>query len=333
MKMIKKIVAALLVAVMAVSSAAVSAFAATVNDDSLVKNDLYDDDEKDIRYIDDSNSVERQKLGILVIAYIDLFCTYMGRPTMYAPMGDEWQAQAILNAFDVYVDDNLSDEEYKAAKDKMYEAVNNFDVGAEVAKCAYDNALKEENYNNWYSDEQWSDFQNKRDKLGKALEKWDGKKLYNQDVTYAYNDMLDTYNKMTNAYTVKGDINKDGKVNIHDVTEVQKYVVGIGHLTGAQKMLTNSLRYENLNISAVTNLLKYVVGLKTEFENNYIFLNEQDSIEYFDDCVRWHAFCNFNICERNRPGGVVSPHINNDYTDLATTALYKIRCEEKGLEP
>ena len=51
--------------------------------------------------------------------------------------------------------------------------------------------------------------------------------------------MMTSYNKMTNAYTVKGDVNGDGEVNIEDATLVQKYVVHIENLTGAQKMLTN----------------------------------------------------------------------------------------------
>lgn len=334
MKMIKKMVAALLVAVMAVSSAAVSAFAATVNDDSLMKSNLYDDDDKNIydyiNQVDDSDSVERQKLGILVKTYIALYRTWIGAPTVYVPWGGDWQSEAILGAYDVYVDDNLTDDEYKSAKDKMYLALNNFEIPFEFASYAYEKGLEEKNYNNWYSDEHWADFQDKLKKLGKALETYGTSgKSYDSNITVVYNDMVDAYNKMTNAYTIKGDINKDGKVNIQDVTEVQKYVVGIGHLTGAQKMLTNSLRYENLTISDATNLLKYVVGLKTEFENNSVFVNEQYNIDYYDNSIRWHAFCNFNIFPRSSGG----PRVDNDYTDFATTAYYKVECEEKGLEP
>lgn len=58
-------------------------------------------------------------------------------------------------------------------------------------------------------------------------------------LTKAFKEMMTSYNKMTNAYTVKGDVNGDGEVNIEDATLVQKYVAHIENLTGAQKMLTN----------------------------------------------------------------------------------------------
>lgn len=46
-------------------------------------------------------------------------------------------------------------------KDKLYSAAYNLHVDVAYAKTAYDNACKEQNYNNWYSDEQWNEFQYK----------------------------------------------------------------------------------------------------------------------------------------------------------------------------
>ena len=73
--------------------------------------------------------------------------------------------------------------------------------------------------------------------------------------------MMTSYNKMTNAYTGKGDVNGDGEVNIEDATLVQKYVVGIEDFDKLQ--LFNSDVNDDGEISVVdaTLIQKYIVGL------------------------------------------------------------------------
>ena len=43
-------------------------------------------------------------------------------------------------------------------------------VNIEYAEATYKNALKEENYNNWYSENEWNDFQEKLKNLGDAFD-------------------------------------------------------------------------------------------------------------------------------------------------------------------
>lgn len=86
---------------------------------------------------------------------------------------------------------------------------------------------------------------------------------------------------MTNAYTLKGDVNKDGVVNVVDATLIQKYIAHEVEFTGAQKMLTNVAKYESdISVIAATDLQKFIVGLNGDFGNNHIFLDEQDGIQY-----------------------------------------------------
>lgn len=72
---------------------------------------------------------------------------------------------------------------------------------------------------------------------------------------------------MTNAYTLKGDVNKDGVVNVVDATLIQKYIAHEVEFTGAQKMLTNVAKYESdISVIAATDLQKFIVGLNGDFE-------------------------------------------------------------------
>lgn len=80
-------------------------------------------------------------------------------------------------------------------------------------------------------------------------------------ITEAFYDLLYCYDVMTNRYKLRGDVNKDGEVNVIDATLVQKYLAGLENFTGAQRMLCCEYNYENFNISAATTIQKYSAGL------------------------------------------------------------------------
>ncbi len=217
-------------------------------------------------------------------------------------------------------------------KDKLYSAAYNLHVDVAYAKTAYDNACKEQNYNNWYSDEQWNEFQYKLADLKTDLEPYiAGTNDYDVwAITNAYNELLAVYNKMTNAYTLKGDVNKDGVVNVVDATLIQKYIAHEVEFTGAQKMLTNVAKYESgISVIAATDLQKFIVGLNADFGNNHIFLDEQDGIQYFDDTMRWYAYGNYNISPRY-PYITYGPYVKNEHTDFFVVGYYNMMCKEHG---
>lgn len=66
------------------------------------------------------------------------------------------------NAREVYDTDGLSADEYTVALKQVYDMYYDAPlVNIEYAEATYKNALKEENYNNWYSENEWNDFQEK----------------------------------------------------------------------------------------------------------------------------------------------------------------------------
>lgn len=244
-----------------------------------------------------------------------------------------WQS-VMDSAKEVYYTDGLSADEYTAALKQVYDMYYDAPlVNMEYAEATYENALKEENYNNWYSEDEWNDFQEKLKNLGDALDYYHShqEEFPCDRLTKAFKEMMTSYNKMTNAYTVKGDVNGDGEVNIQDTTLVQKYVAHMENLTGAQKMLTNEKNYENITVITATNLQKHIVGLEPEFENNYIFIDEQKNVNSLDDTLRWYNYCNFNICPR-RNNVTKGTYINNNFTCMDKIFAYRIWCDQKGYD-
>ena len=209
----KKLISILLVGILAVSSVAFSASAAE-NENSEAE-------------------VEREKLGQLLDAY-SILNSNIGEARMYFAV----DGGTYNDAYALYNQEELATaEEYKNMKDKLYDVSYNLHIDVAYAKDAYDNACKEQNYNNWYSDDEWNKFQSKLADLKTALEPYvSGTRDYDVlAITNAYNELIAVYNKMTNAYTVKGDVNKDGVFDIKDVTLVQKYITHEVEFTGAQE--------------------------------------------------------------------------------------------------
>lgn len=238
------------------------------------------------------------------------------------------------NAREVYDTDGLSADEYTVALKQVYDMYYDAPlVNIEYAEATYKNALKEENYNNWYSENEWNDFQEKLKNLGDAFDYYYAHKneFPCNQLTKAFKEMMTSYNKMTNAYTVKGDVNGDGEVNIEDATLVQKYVAHIENLTGAQKMLTNEKNYENITVTTATNLQKHIVGLEPEFKNNDIFIDEQRCVSSLDDTLRWYNYCNFNICPR-RNDVTSGTYVDNNFICMDKIFGYRIWCDKNGYD-
>lgn len=202
---------------------------------------------------------------------------------------------ALKNINEVLRDKTSTDEDYLIAYNTLFSADYNLTIAPDFAEGAYNLALKEQNYNNWYSEEDWERFETTRASLGKALETQLPTKI-----SEAFYDMLYSYNVMTNRYTLKGDINKDGVVNITDVTLIQKYLVGNAELTGAQKMLTSAYNYENIDINEATTIQKYSINLLSEMPNNKVFLSDFETYES-DERITERAM-NFIICPRTNDG-------------------------------
>lgn len=190
-----------------------------------------------------------------------------------------------------------TDDEYQTAFDKLLEAAYNEDVHLGVIKTTYNKALEEQNYNNWYSESDWSEFVRRRNVLGALVEDADIYDLsLDPETTDAFYDMLYQYNLMTHRYQKTGDVNKDGVTDIKDVTLIQQYMAGSVEFTGGQKMLIcyDALEYENININSATELQKSIVGLSSDIYSAFI-----EQYGYHED-YEWRLARTFNffICPR-----------------------------------
>lgn len=59
----------------------------------------------------------------------------------------------------------------------------------------------------------------------------------------------------------KGDVNGDGKVNIDDVTLIQKYIANMAELDSIQLKAADLNGDENANIDDVTMIQKFLAGM------------------------------------------------------------------------
>ena len=271
-------------------------------------------------------STEKDKLFELLDAYKWETAT-LGNPRIYMMTDTEY-----TNALNVYEDPNSTNEDYVLACDEFLNACLNFDVYREYAEATYEMALKEENYNNWYSDEEWENFQSKLEELGNVIDALDDSTSCSNDLTNAFHNLLKSYNDMTNSYTIKGDLNKDGIVNIADVTLLQKYLVGAEKFTGAQKMLTGAYNYENLSITDATVLQKYIVQAIEEIPNNNVFVSDFGAYCMDGDLLLERSL-NFNICSRILPEAGVRSNIYNGYMGIGYLYSYYYFCYENNCEP
>lgn len=95
-------------------------------------------------------------------------------------------------------------------------------------------SLNEQNNNGFYDEADWNDFSVKRDALKTSFKTNDEK-----TISDAYFALYDSFIAMTNKYTIAGDVNNDGVINIDDVTLIQKYVAGLTSFTNLQVELAS----------------------------------------------------------------------------------------------
>ncbi len=231
-----------------------------------------------------------------------------------------------------------TEENYEIECEMWHDTIyNKFYVMPEVAQLTCENAKKEQNYNNWYDEDEWNEFQDSITALDEIVYTSPDP----QELALRYRNMLSIYNKMTNEYTVTGDLNKDGVVSISDVSLLQKYLSEMVELTGAQKMLTNANIYESPTIRDVSNLQKYIAGLNDSFEDNNIFIYQKSITDTTVPTEIIYQYApNFNIVPRTYDVWY-TPLEKEPYTfDNDTLAEYmKMNieyfdwCEKYNLEP
>lgn len=143
-------------------------------------------------------------------------------------------------------------------------------------------SFKENNNNNWYEENDWKQFVAYRNELYNALTDVNENYLninantltfiQKKEITDAFFDLLEHYDKMTLDNALLGDMNGDGYVTIFDVTEMQRNLAGMVEFTEGQKLRASTRSNAakngpNYDITSATTLQKYLVGMGCdEFE-------------------------------------------------------------------
>lgn len=165
---------------------------------------------------------------------------------------------------DVLYDEESTAENYNEAIDLLTYALNHPTIETHYLKYSYVLSTFEHNENGFYYEDDWNDFSQKRDALRDSFKTND-----EEFISDAFFELHESFVNMTSKYTLAGDVNNDGKVNIDDATLVQKYLAGEENLTELQKAL--ALSYDNgyydkldipkPNVDCVTGLQKCAAGL------------------------------------------------------------------------
>ncbi|MCH5297243.1 MAG: dockerin type I repeat-containing protein [Ruminococcus sp.] len=137
-------------------------------------------------------------------------------------------------AENVIANKSATNEDYHNAIDRLSYALNNTCIDKGYAKQTYVLSLKEQNDNGFYGEADWNDYVEKRNALRDSFKTNDEK-----TISDAYFELYDSFTNMTSKYTIAGDVNNDGVVNIDDVTLIQKYVSDTTSFTGVQVELAS----------------------------------------------------------------------------------------------
>lgn len=134
-------------------------------------------------------------------------------------------------------------------------------------------SFKDNNYNNWYDETDWQQFVEYRNTLYNTLTSITENYLNIEDVsltyiqkkeiTTAFFNLLELYDKMTLDNSLLGDVNGDGQVSISDTTEIQRYLAKATEFTEGQKLRASTCVNAcndgaKVEINSVTALQEYI---------------------------------------------------------------------------
>lgn len=214
---------------------------------------------------EDTADIEPLRKELEMLAYKAYGCiNYVGDVMPHAHSSYERLQNGLDFAIDVLYDEESTVEKYNEAIDLLTYAFNNPTLETYYVKYNYVLSTFEHNENGFYYEDDWNDFSEKRDALRDSFKTND-----EEAISKAFFALHKSFVNMTSKYTLTGDVNNDGKVNIDDATLVQKYLAGQENLTELQKELVMSYDnyiYDGLdipkpNIDCVTGLQKCAAGL------------------------------------------------------------------------
>lgn len=221
-------------------------------------------------------------------------------------------ADEVMNKCSDYESGEITAIELQNKYDELQEFYNNPWIDPNLAESTCYIAIHDQNYNNWYNDEQWNDFVEKRDRLLQALrvnhpdlepDVWGSVWFYEYTISQqkyiskCFYDLLYIYNVMTCKDIILGDVNGDGSVDVQDATNMQKHIAGQIEFTAGQRLrgkVTWDRSFgDDVNIKDVTILQKHIIDPTSEDAWLYgggIVEDEKDfatSLDNWEICDMW----------------------------------------------
>ena len=163
-----------------------------------------------------------------------------------------------------YIDrSSVTQEMIDEAYDTLDTSVNNLRVETSELEFLLDICKPEQNINNYYSDELWTEFQQCISNAENALNTGENE----DEITKAYWDLRYAFNKLCSYNQLMGDIDGNGVVNINDCTLLSKAIAELTTLNYSQKYVASGVY--GISITNVTDIQKYLVNDK-ELDNKYL---------------------------------------------------------------
>ncbi len=103
-----------------------------------------------------------------------------------------------------------------------------------------------------------------------------------RDVNNAYIKMRNEFNRLCATVKFAGDLNKDGKCDVADITMMQKYLAKLTRLNTAQRFAAG-IDDSNRKIDNVTEFQKYIVGLTESCTGRGGYFNADYNIKRFSE--------------------------------------------------
>lgn len=173
----------------------------------------------------------------------------------------EWSASSRKNLESVcsYVEeklkeDNLTQDELKSLKDMVESAADNMCIDSSELKWMLDYMEKDYNSTGYYDEETMSNIKEIYEKALSAYYSGDESQIH-----ISYVNMRNELNKLCRYNQVQGDINLNGKLDIDDITLMQKDLACLTKLNSSQ-MFIASYNNHDTSVKTVTMWQTILVG-------------------------------------------------------------------------
>lgn len=275
----------------------------------------------------EAENSEYQRLGILV----DYFTNHKSELGAYSPYDEACLWKEVDSAKAVYQNNNSSEEEYREESDRLLFELHNMPILSSYARAVVGKANKIKNVNNYYNKSDWSAFQRNIALLQSSIGTASDEALYydipkRREITQAFHNLLNSYNRMTLQSFVVGDADGNGTLNVQDATTIQRYLANMTDLSTAQLMRASVDLNNSITIEDVTKLQRHLADFDEKLESPYAYIGSFETGETED--YLYERLFNYTLCPETISGGLGLKKVFFDTVYYQDIFKY---CSERGL--